>query len=191
MQTWQQIRTWRRTKRAELRAQRLAVPRATRLSASAACTHEILLSITDLSPTCIGFYWPFKGEVVVRSVVDTLLARGTQAALPVVVEKNQPLEFWAWEPTTKLRPGIWKIPVPATRRLRNPDILLVPLLGYDEAGYRLGYGGGYYDRTLAQMTPRPRAIGVGYALGRLQTIHPQNHDIPMDAIVTEDGFDWM
>jgi 5-formyltetrahydrofolate cyclo-ligase len=191
VQSWQQIRKWRRIKRAELRAQRLAVPRAKRLSASAACTHEILLSITDLNPACIGFYWPFKGEVVIRAVVDTLLARGTQAALPVVVEKNQPLEFWAWEPTTELRPGIWKIPVPATRRLRNPDILLVPLLGYDEAGYRLGYGGGYYDRTLAQMTPRPRAIGVGYALSRLQTIHPQNHDIPMDAIVTEDGFDWM
>jgi 5-formyltetrahydrofolate cyclo-ligase len=65
--------------------------------------------------------------------------------------------------------------------------LIVPLLGFDAAGYRLGYGGGYYDRTLAAMAPRPLSIGVGYELGRLDTIHPQAHDIPLDAIVTENG----
>jgi 5,10-methenyltetrahydrofolate synthetase len=65
--------------------------------------------------------------------------------------------------------------------------LIVPLLGFDAAGYRLGYGGGYYDRTLATLTPRPLTVGVGYELGRLETIHPQAHDIPLDAIVTEAG----
>jgi 5-formyltetrahydrofolate cyclo-ligase len=69
----------------------------------------------------------------------------------------------------------------------RPTVLLVPLVGFDAQGYRLGYGGGYYDRTLAAMTPRARAIGVGYELGRLETIHPQPHDVPMDAIVTEAG----
>jgi 5-formyltetrahydrofolate cyclo-ligase len=63
----------------------------------------------------------------------------------------------------------------------------VPLLGFDAAGYRLGQGGGYYDRTLANLPQRPLTIGIGYEFGRLETIHPQPHDIPMDAIVTERG----
>ena len=69
----------------------------------------------------------------------------------------------------------------------RPTALLVPLVGFDRRGYRLGYGGGYYDRTLATMHPKPLTIGIGYDLGRLETIHPQPHDIPMDAIVTEAG----
>lgn len=191
METWQQIREWRCAKRAELLAQRLAVARDKRPDTKTICTKHALQCISSLSPVCIGFYWPIKGEIAVRGVIDALLAKGASAALPVVIQKDRPLEFWAWEPATALRPGIWKIPVPVERCLRHPDILLVPLLGFDTAGYRLGYGGGYYDRTLAQMTPRPRTIGVGYALGRVQTIYPQFHDIPMDAIVTEDGFDWV
>jgi hypothetical protein len=91
----------------------------------------------------------------------------------------------------KLKRGIWGIPIPAERRIVQPTALLVPLIGFDKAGYRLGYGGGYYDRTLAVMIPKPLTIGVGYALGRLETIHPQPHDIPMDAIVTEEGFAWV
>ena len=71
--------------------------------------------------------------------------------------------------------------------LLGPTILIVPLLGFDDAGFRLGYGGGYYDRTLAAMQPRPFTVGVGYELGRLPTIYPQPHDIPMDVIVTEAG----
>jgi 5-formyltetrahydrofolate cyclo-ligase len=77
--------------------------------------------------------------------------------------------------------------VPAERQVVSPTALLVPLVGFDEQGYRLGYGGGYYDRTLAASKPRPLAIGLGYEFGRLATIHPQPHDAPMDAIVTEAG----
>jgi 5-formyltetrahydrofolate cyclo-ligase len=72
----------------------------------------------------------------------------------------------------------------------QPDCLLVPLVGFDEAGYRLGYGGGYYDRTIAALLPRPLVLGVGYAFQHLPTIHPQAFDWPMDAIVTEDGIRW-
>ena len=68
-----------------------------------------------------------------------------------------------------------------------PDLLIAPLVGFDGAGYRLGYGGGYYDRTLAARSPRPRVIGAGFTLSRLDTIHPQPHDIPMSLVVTEDG----
>jgi len=191
MKTPQDIQQWRRERRAELLAQRLAVSRNKRQSARAACTEYILECAASVHPACVGFYWPFRGEIVVLDVVDKLLADGIDAALPVVIEKNQPLEFWAWDSTMEMRPGIWNIPVPAVRSPRHPDMLLVPLVGFDTAGYRLGYGGGYYDRTLVQMTPKPRTIGVGYSLSQLQTVYPQAHDIPMDAIVTEDGLFWV
>ena len=112
---------------------------------------------------------------------------GTCLALPVVEEKARPLLFRPWQPATRLAPGIWNIPVPAEGRPVRPDALLVPLVGFDGEGYRLGHGGGYYDRTLAAMAPRPLAIGVGFAASRLPTIHPQPHDVPMDLIVTEEG----
>jgi 5-formyltetrahydrofolate cyclo-ligase len=86
--------------------------------------------------------------------------------------------------------GIWDIPVPKPGKPVLPTLLFVPLVGFDDAGYRLGHGGGYYDRTLAALSPRPAAIGVGYAATRLETIHPQPHDIPMDAIATEAGMTW-
>jgi 5-formyltetrahydrofolate cyclo-ligase len=82
---------------------------------------------------------------------------------------------------------VWDIPIPIERQAVRPTALLVPLVGFDRQGYRLGYGGGYYDRTLAAMDPKPLIIGIGYEIGRLETIHPQPHDVPMDAIVTEAG----
>ena len=89
-----------------------------------------------------------------------------------------------------MRPGIWSIPVPTAAEPVEPDCLLVPLVGFDDAGYRLGYGGGYYDRTLASMRHRPLALGIGYAFQHLPTIHPQPFDQLMDAILTEGGIRW-
>jgi 5-formyltetrahydrofolate cyclo-ligase len=83
--------------------------------------------------------------------------------------------------------GCLEIPVSAEGESLSPTVLLAPLVGFDACGYRLGYGGGYYDRTLAAATPRPMAIGVGFEASRLETIHPQPHDIPMDLIVTGQG----
>jgi 5-formyltetrahydrofolate cyclo-ligase len=141
----------------------------------------------ELRFACLGFYWPFQGEIDVRHLVRNFLAFGAEAALPVVVEMRRPLEFWSWRPRMKLTRGVWNIPVPSDRSPVQPTVLLVPLLGFDVAGYRLGYGGGYYDRTLATFAQKPLTIGIGYELGRLETIYPQPHDIPMDAIVTESG----
>jgi 5-formyltetrahydrofolate cyclo-ligase len=93
--------------------------------------------------------------------------------------------FREWTPGAPMAPGIWNIPVPAEGETLSPTVLLAPLVGFDGCGYRLGYGGGYYDRTLAAAMPRPLAIGVGFEASRLETIHPQPHDIPMDLIVTE------
>lgn len=184
MEGWEEIRKWRRSMRAELLVRRSAVPRSEKLRVRSVLRDQIWEEFPELRHGCIGFYWPFKAEIDLRHLVRDCLALGAEAALPVVVEKRQPMEFWAWRPRMKLARGIWSIRVPAEPNAVRPTVLLVPLLGFDAAGYRLGYGGGYYDRTLATMNPKPLTIGVSYELGRLKTIHPQPHDIPLDAIVT-------
>jgi 5-formyltetrahydrofolate cyclo-ligase len=110
---------------------------------------------------------------------------GVRLALPVVVERARPLVFREWWPGIRMVPGIWGIPVPAEGDAVLPDALLAPLVGFDARGHRLGYGGGYYDRTLAALPERPLVIGVGFEPSGMETIHPQPHDIPMDLIVTE------
>jgi 5-formyltetrahydrofolate cyclo-ligase len=84
-----------------------------------------------------------------------------------------------------MKRGFWNIPIPAERRVVIPSVLLIPLVGYDAAGYRLGYGGGYYDRTLAAAKARPLCVGVGHDEAELATIYPQPHDMPMSLIVTQ------
>jgi 5,10-methenyltetrahydrofolate synthetase len=105
----------------------------------------------------------------------------------VVVEKGQPLVFRVWAPGDPLERGVWNIPVPAAGPAITPDVVIAPVVGFDPDCYRLGYGGGYFDRTLAALPSRPMVIGVGHSTARLATIHPQPHDIPMQAIVTELG----
>jgi 5-formyltetrahydrofolate cyclo-ligase len=118
--------------------------------------------------------------------MSTLVETGVVVALPVITAKDQPLEFWRWRPDEALsESGPWGIPAPARRDLVDVSVLLVPMLGFDEQGHRLGHGGGYYDRTLAHLDPRPAAVGVAYSASRLRSIYPQAHDIPMDQIVTD------
>lgn len=184
---WSFVNEWRRLKRAELLTLRLAMPRAERTRRDKAIAAFTLEQLAGFKTANIGFYWPFRGEPDLRRLVRSLLDDGATASLPVVIDKNRPLEYWSWRSGDRLWPGVWNIPVPTRRKVARPEVLLVPLLGFDTTGYRLGNGGGYYDRTLAAMTPRPFTIGVGYELGRLKSIRPQPHDIPMDAIVTEAG----
>jgi len=111
--------------------------------------------------------------------------RGGIVALPVVVERGKPVEFWRWRPGARMGRGLWDIPIPLEREVVQPDALIIPLVGFDDACYRLGYGGGYYDRTLAAATRRPYCVGLGYSGGALGTIYPQMHDIPLDMIVSD------
>jgi 5-formyltetrahydrofolate cyclo-ligase len=187
MEDWDEIREWRRLIRIELRSKRSALPSDEKEKVRTKVCDLIWESLPELRDACVGFYWPFQGEIDLRGLVRNFIALGAKAALPVVVEKQQPMEFWSWQPQTKLVRGIWNIPIPSERNPVQPTILLVPLLGFDPAGYRLGYGGGYYDRTLATFAQKPLAIGIGYELGRLKTIYPQPHDVSMDAVVTERG----
>src|SRR6185436_2040899 len=95
--------------------------------------------------------------------------------------------FRAWWPGAPMTAGVYDIPIPDGTAIVAPDAAIVPMNGFDAQGYRLGYGGGYFDRTLASMSPRPLAIGVSYEFARLATIYPQPHDVAMDFVVTEAG----
>jgi 5-formyltetrahydrofolate cyclo-ligase len=184
---WPSVRRWRKEMRATLIARRLAVPRAERAGRDAMITTRLEQVLESRAMRRVGIYWPFKGEFDPRMLARRLHARGIALALPVVVAKATPLVFRPWAPGTRLVPGVWNILVPAEGEPVTPDVVLSPVVGFDAGRYRLGYGGGYYDRTLAAMAPRPFVIGVGFALSRLPSIHPQPHDIPMDLIVTEEG----
>lgn len=185
MHSWPDIERWRYTKRKELVAERRRIRPDYRRSAQATIYQRLRAEFGELEDAVVGFYWPIKGEINLSPMVRTLIDSGAEAALTVVVEKQHPLEFWAWHAATAMTRGIGKIPIPTTRTPLQPTALLVPLLGFDPTGHRLGYGGGYYDRTLANYRLKPLTIGVGFDSGRLSTIHPQPHDVPMDAIVTE------
>ena len=184
---WDEIRRWRKGVRDELIQQRAALSgEARRALAQRACAR--LAEAVDFTHfRVLGFCWPIRGEFDMREIVKQHLARGGLAALPVVVHEAAPLEFWRWSPGIPMQSGVWNIPTPKHRELLAPDVVIAPLVGFDRAGYRLGYGGGYFDRTLAAASPRPFAVGFGYADSALDTIYPQTHDIRMNLIVTEES----
>lgn len=186
MSNWDEIRSWRKEQRAALIDRRLAIPHEDRMRWSERITARILCHLKAKPPSLLGFYWPFKGEYDPRPIARRLHAQGMGLALPVVVQKAAPLVFRAWQPGTRLVPGVWSIPVPADGETVLPDALLVPLVGFDRQAFRLGYGGGFYDRTLAAMSRRPLTVGIGFGLASLDTIHPQPHDISMDVVITEE-----
>ena len=105
----------------------------------------------------------------------------------MVVGKGLPLVFRLWKRGDAMEAGVMGIPQPARDSRVEPEVLLVPLVGFDSGCYRLGYGGGYYDRTLAAARKKPVTIGIGFELARLATIYPQPYDVPLDFLVTEDG----
>ena len=183
--SWPTVKAWRATTRAALLERRAALTDRKQLGARA---KERLCAEIDFAPyRVLGIYWPIRAEIDVRDIAIRHIEAGGVAALPVIVKKNAPVEFWPWEPGTSMRRGFWNIPVPASGTPVRPDALIVPLIGFDAACFRLGYGGGYYDRTLGALDPLPLRVGLGYADGELATIYPQPHDVPMSVIVTERG----
>ncbi|WP_035522575.1 5-formyltetrahydrofolate cyclo-ligase, partial [Hoeflea sp. BAL378] len=141
----------------------------------------------EVSGRVIAAYWPIRGEINLRPWMTAASARGAHVCLPVVVEKNQPVEFHRWTPESAMAKGFWNIPVPAAADPLVPEVVIVPLLGVDDQGYRLGNGGGYYDRTLARLAGDVLAIGVGQPFARMRTIFPMPWDIPMDKVILGDG----
>jgi 5,10-methenyltetrahydrofolate synthetase len=181
------VARFRRAERERLIAARVALGAATRAALSARIAAHLDTLLGDLRGAVVSAWMPFRGEPDLRPWMDAAAARGAITALPLAEAHGRPLDFRRWRPGEALRPGLWNIPVPAAGEAVIPAVVLAPLVGFDPAFCRLGYGGGFFDRTLAALSPRPRAIGVGFALSRMPTIFPQPHDIPMTAIVTEEG----
>lgn len=180
---WADIRRWRKAERERLIDARLAIPADKRAAMSAKIAAGLDSAIGDVAGGMVSFYWPFRGEPDLRPWAETVNARRGRTALPIVVEKGQPLIFRAWREGEPLDKGIWNIPIPAQGEQVLPDVVIAPVVGIDPDNYRLGYGGGFFDRTLASMPRKPLVLGVGYAMQRIPTIYPQAHDVPMDRVV--------
>lgn len=181
------VRRWRRTTRDRLRALRAARPAAERARHAEALAVALDALLEPAPGAVVSVYWPMQGEPDLRGWMASLVERGVTVALPEVVASGQPLVFRVWTPGARLEPGVWDIPVPVEGERVHPTVAIAPVVGFDPACYRLGNGGGYFDRTLAVLDPRPLAVGVAHPDSCLPTIFPQPHDIPMDCIVTGDG----
>ncbi|HMM71700.1 MAG TPA: 5-formyltetrahydrofolate cyclo-ligase [Rhodocyclaceae bacterium] len=182
-------RARRQRLRTRLIAVRDALSAAEHADKSRAIEATLSALLARMMPTVIGFCWPVRSEFDARPLLTAWLlgARERRAALPAVTDLNGLLEFRRWAPDCALAPDLCGIPAPVERITATPDLLLIPLVGFDAAGYRIGYGGGYFDRTLAVMRPRPYAIGVGFEQCRVVDVEPEPHDVRLDAIVTESG----
>lgn len=179
---WQ---AWRRRKRPELIAARKALAREDRAAHDRAIDNRLESAFAAIGGLTVGFCWPIAAEPEPRFAVQRWRQMGSRAALPVVVAPRTPLEFRKWWPGAPMQAGVYGIPYPVDTEPVTLDAALIPVNGFDAGGYRLGYGGGYFDRTLAGYSVKPICIGLGYELAGLETIHSQPHDVPMDFVVTE------
>ncbi len=183
---WADVACWRKAERKRLLDERLDLTVDERQARSARIVANLDRVVPSLAGRILGIYWPFRGEPDLRNWAIRAMEAGARIALPVVVEKHKPLEYRLWSPGDPLERGVWDILVPVEGAVVHPHVVIAPVVGYDGGNYRLGYGGGFFDRTLAVLPGKPLKIGVGYAQSKLPTIYPQPHDIAMDMIVTDD-----
>ncbi|MEH6433796.1 5-formyltetrahydrofolate cyclo-ligase [Massilia sp. DD77] len=171
--------------RSALKARRRAIDHATKLAWDDRIGAQVLAWWRAHPQAMLGVYWPLAGEPDLRPAYAELAQAGVRLALPVVLARDAALGFAEWipgEPTVNDRLGV---AVPAELRLvARPPALLVPCLGFNAQGYRLGYGGGFYDRTL-EAQPRPRTLGIAYAC-QLAEFAGDVHDVPLDRVITEE-----
>lgn len=187
---FQDVKVWRKSQRQRLVAARESLDPAFVENARRRIDAALLRSFPGLGRARLGFCWPIRNEYDARHVVKTFREQGALTALPVVVAPQQPLAFREWHPGVRLETGPLDIPYPVGSAEVRPSAVLLPMNGWDAGGYRLGYGAGFFDRTLAALTAvqaKPVVIGVSYELARLETIHPQSWDVPLDYVVTERG----
>ena len=152
----------------------------------------------DRPDTVIGAYWPIHGEFDPLPALHRWKEAGElleepqprRIGLPVVDKAHKTLTFWAWYPGCPMEDDAYNIPKPKDTETIVPTLLFVPCVGYGPGGFRLGYGGGFYDRTLATLQPRPFTVGLGFTNGYLDELEPEAHDLPRDAILNDNGVVW-
>jgi len=181
------VARWRKAERLRLLALRVALPAEDRALHTAALMRKLDEMLPAQSNEIVSVYWPIRAEPDLRPWMRAACSRGLRIALPVAVKVGKPLTFREWHPDSAMTHGLWKIPYPAAGAEVAPTTVLAPLVGYDAACYRLGYGGGFFDRTLAAMARKPLVIGLGYPQLQIRTIFPQRHDVPMDWILPGTG----
>ncbi|MGA9342714.1 MAG: 5-formyltetrahydrofolate cyclo-ligase [Rhodanobacteraceae bacterium] len=177
-----------------LRARRLALPAAARVAAAAGVAQQLAQLAPFLSARLIGGYWAIAGELPLACVLPAARARGQQYLLPVIGRARK-LRFAPWQPGAAIVPNRHGIPEPvcAARNMVEPcelDVVLVPLVGFDRRGHRLGFGGGYYDRAFAflrgrERPARPVLVGIGYAMQELSRIEDAPWDVRLDYVASE------
>lgn len=178
------VARWRKAERERLIGARLELSADYRAAQTLAIATELSPLIPTAAGTMVSVYWPIKAEPDLRPWMHAIWERGVRIALPVAIALGQPLVFHEWRPNARMAQGLWKIPYPAEGTEVVPTVVLAPVLGFDKDCFRLGYGGGFFDRTLARLSAKPLVIGVGYPSALIPTIFPQPHDIPMDWVVT-------
>ncbi len=158
----------------------------TNIDAPARLAEAMLAQHAPPKGAIIAGYWPMGDEMDPRPLMLALASRGHTMALPVTPPRGQPLAFHAWAPSAALRPGPMGTSEPVAGEALRPDVVLVPLLAFDRTGRRLGYGGGYYDRTLAAL-PGAKAIGIAYAGQEMPEVPAGPQDMRLPLIATEDS----
>jgi len=177
-------------KRALRRAAKAARAAAVGETAGPALRDQFLRALTPREGAVVSGYWPLGDELDPRPLMTALAARGHRLALPAILGAGEPLQFRAWRPGDAMQPAGFGTREPGPQaEVLQPDLLLVPLLAFDAAGYRLGYGGGFYDRSLALLRARGDilAVGLAYAAQQVAAVPRETTDQPLDLVVTECG----
>lgn len=176
--------------RRELLANRQAIAPEVRNAMDAAIARHVIAWRNAHPFGILGVYWPIRGEPDLRACYALLAEQGVPLALPIVVARDAPLRFLSWEPGDAMIKDSFGVAIPASGEEVQPDALLIPCVGFNEQRYRLGYGGGFYDRTLASLRPKPFTVGLAYDFAYVPDMQPESHDVPLDAILADTGVMW-
>jgi 5-formyltetrahydrofolate cyclo-ligase len=188
--------TLKKALRKTLLEQRMSLPG--RLEKADLLQRVMRIWLVGRSDAVIGAYWPIKGEfdplpALHRWKEDGELIDQPQLrriGLPVVNKQLKTMTFHAWYPGCPMEEDAYGIPKPKDTELLTPTLLFVPCVGYGPGGYRLGYGGGFYDRMLANLSPKPLTVGLGFGSAFVPDLEPEAHDMPLDAILNDNGVVW-
>jgi 5-formyltetrahydrofolate cyclo-ligase len=174
--------------RLRARAARASLDHAERTDAAQHAARHFFEGIPMQPGDVVAAYWRIRDELDCQPILVKLMDTNQTVVLPVVLGAELPLDLRVWEQGASLYESGFGTLAPSELAPRaEPDIVIMPLLGFDSRGTRLGYGGGYYDRTLASMKKKPRLVGLAFAAQELERIPREAHDVPLDAIVTEAG----